>query len=75
MLFLTKENYDKSSIKGHIFYRYEPSLTNGVSGGIPHLKTFVVEDEEEGSERCLLYMGSHNFTKAAWGTYEKGKNK
>jgi hypothetical protein len=34
----------------------------------------VVEDEEEGSERCVLYMGSHNFTKAAWGTYEKGKN-
>jgi hypothetical protein len=46
VLFLIKENYDKSDIKAHIFYRYEESLTNGVLGGIPHLKTLIVEDEE-----------------------------
>jgi hypothetical protein len=22
----------------------------------------------------MLYLGSHNLTKAAWGTYEKGNN-
>jgi hypothetical protein len=27
--------------------------------------------EIEGKNECVLYVGSHNMTMAAWGTYEK----
>lgn len=63
------ENYAKCELKKQIFYRYEPSAFNGVEGGIPHLKTIVVHEEK--SERVVLYVGSHNFTQAAWGSFEK----
>jgi hypothetical protein len=69
VLCLSGENYAKCDLKGQIFHRYEPSEFNGVAGGIPHLKTIVVQEKD--SERCLLYMGSHNLTKAAWGAFEK----
>jgi hypothetical protein len=38
--------------------------------GIPHQKTVIEEGEGE-SDRCVLYVGSHNFTIADWGSYEK----
>jgi phosphatidylserine/phosphatidylglycerophosphate/cardiolipin synthase-like enzyme len=56
-------------MRGRIFHKYEESPSNGVAGGIPHLKTIIIEDEEAESDRCVLYLGSHNFTKAAWGNY------
>lgn len=43
-----------------------------MKGAIPHLKTIVIEDlENKDKNECIFFMGSHNMTKAAWGTYEK----
>jgi hypothetical protein len=50
-----------------------------IKGAIPHLKTIVVEEnnnknnQDSPQNKCIFYLGSHNMTRAAWGTYEKGK--
>jgi hypothetical protein len=76
VLFLKKENYYKSELKKEVFYYYEPSDRNHVKGAIPHLKTVVIENQDPQSEEerneCVFFMGSHNMTKAAWGSYDKG---
>ncbi len=73
---MKKENYYKSELKKEVFYYYEPSERNYVKGAIPHLKTVVIENQDPQSEdernECVFFMGSHNMTKAAWGSYDKG---
>ena len=66
MLFLTEANYQKSEYKKKIFYKFDTNSKNPILGCIPHLKVVVIEDEENEKE-CILYVGSHNMTKAAWG--------
>ncbi len=36
---------------------------------MPHLKTIVVDDDE--GKDVVFYIGSHNFTKGAWGSMSK----
>ena len=73
VLFLKKENYYKSDLRKEVFHYYEPSDKNKVKGAIPHLKTMIVEDlspqNDSDQKHCIFFMGSHNMTKAAWGTY------
>jgi phosphatidylserine/phosphatidylglycerophosphate/cardiolipin synthase-like enzyme len=41
-----------------------------VAGGIPHLKTIIIDEKDnKDNQKIFLYLGSHNLTKAAWGTY------
>lgn len=74
-MFLKKENYYKSDLKKEVFYHYEPSERNNVKGAIPHLKTVLIENldpqTDEEKNECIFFMGSHNMTKAAWGSYDK----
>lgn len=66
VLFLTAQNWKKSDSKG-ILHKYDTNPLNPILGCIPHLKTIVLE--EENSNKCILYVGSHNMTKAAWGRF------
>ena len=62
-------------MKKDVFYHYEPSERNNVQGAIHHLKTVIIENQDpqtdEERENCIFFMGSHNMTKAAWGSFEK----
>ena len=41
-----------------------------VSGGyIPHSKIIIFSKENEVTDETIIYIGSHNFTKSAWGAW------
>ena len=65
-LFLKKELYEHRYFPKKIFYQFE------ASGIIPHSKIFIVtDDDHEVNDNTVIYFGSHNFSPAAWGKYEK----
>lgn len=42
-------------------------------GVIPHLKIMIVTDDDyEINDNTIIYFGSHNCTRSAWGKLEKG---
>lgn len=66
-LFLKKDFYDSGKLPKKIFHQYE-----GAAGTVGHLKVFVVtDDDDEINDDTIIYFGSHNFSPAAWGKYEK----
>lgn len=69
-MFLKKENYMRDrEAAGQILHRFDTNPLNPILGCIPHLKLAIIEEESSG--RAIVYMGSHNMTKAAWGRFEK----
>ncbi|EGR30196.1 tyrosyl-DNA phosphodiesterase family protein, putative [Ichthyophthirius multifiliis] len=70
---LNEKYYSNEKFIKDVFYQFEcPKGYFYHSGVIPHLKVMVVNDKEDQiSDDSLIYVGSHNFTGAAWGRYEK----
>ena len=68
---MKKDIYNQSENTNYLFYKYQTKNSNGAEGSIPHLKTIIVEEEDNKTDDCTLFVGSHNMTKAAWGGYEK----
>lgn len=73
VLFLTGENYKKSDIAKKVLHKYDTNPLNPILGSIPHLKSVLIQPsaESEGIKKGILYLGSHNMTKAAWGKCQK----
>jgi hypothetical protein len=66
---LTGENYKKSDIAKKVLHKYDTNPLNPILGSIPHLKSVLIEssNQDESATKGILYLGSHNMTKAAWG--------
>ena len=75
-LFLKKNNYDRFKFEKSILRRFEG--LECVDGGkviTPHIKVILIINNDEINDQTVIYIGSHNFTKAAWGGYDfKGSN-
>eukprot|EP01017_Pseudomicrothorax_dubius_P024515 TRINITY_DN2604_c0_g2_i1.p1 TRINITY_DN2604_c0_g2~~TRINITY_DN2604_c0_g2_i1.p1 ORF type:complete len:530 (-),score=122.28 TRINITY_DN2604_c0_g2_i1:115-1704(-) len=72
-LLLASKNWDKDTFPKKSFSKYEGKEDYAFShGAIPHLKVFVVCNEDFSvDDDTIIYYGSHNFSPAAWGKYEK----
>lgn len=65
-LFLKKDFYESGKLPKKIFHQFE------APGIVPHLKVFMItDDDNEINDDTCIYFGSHNFSPAAWGKYEK----
>ena len=65
-LFLKKDFYESGRLPKKIFHQFE------APGIIPHLKVFIItNDDTTINDDTIIYFGSHNFSPAAWGKYER----
>ena len=72
-LILAPEIYERNTFPRNILHQFQGSEGYAFNDGIiPHLKVFVVTEESgEITDDTYIYFGSHNFSPAAWGRYEK----
>ncbi|KAL4463415.1 hypothetical protein ABPG72_017136 [Tetrahymena utriculariae] len=78
-LFLTSKRYQKESFLKNIFYQFQCKQMDSLGesqdkqkGIIPHFKTMIVcEQNGEINDDTVIYIGSHNFSEAAWGKLNK----
>ena len=65
--------YQKDSFPKQILHQFEcPEDYAYHEGLIPHIKVFIVTEENNSiNDDTIIYFGSHNFSAAAWGKYEK----
>lgn len=72
-LILAPEIYERTTFPKNILHQFQGSENYAFNDGIiPHLKVFVVMEESgEITDDTYIYFGSHNFSAAAWGRYEK----
>ena len=72
-LFFSKKLYEKESFPKNIFYKFGcPEQYSYHFGLIPHLKVCIVTYKDmEINDDTIILFGSHNFTAAAFGKYEK----
>lgn len=72
-LWLKLETFNKNTFPKDIFHQFEGSdnyFWN--AGAIPHIKVFIVtEDDQQITDKTIIYIGSHNLSQAAWGRLEK----
>lgn len=72
VFFVKKENYDKKGFPKESFCRFEgPEGNEGFSGHLSHSKVIVLHDDFNIGDDTTIYIGSHNFSSAAWGAVEK----
>lgn len=78
-LFLNEMHYDSFKFKQNILKKFE--LNEKLDKKlmiIPHYKIFIVSHHNNTSkllidDDTMIYIGSHNFTKSAWGNIAKDK--
>lgn len=72
-VFLKKSLYDTSKFRKEVMAQYEGNgLISNNGQVIPHVKAMIISNENGAiNDDTVLYLGSHNLTKAAWGRYEK----
>jgi hypothetical protein len=70
-IFLDGDKYSSRKFKKGILGHFEHNNTiKSDMKFIPHLKICIISNsEEEITDDTILYIGSHNMTKAAWGRY------
>jgi len=75
-LLLSEKNYDKTNFIKSVFHKFEgPEDYNYHHGILPHLKVGIVTKKDMViDDDTIIYYGSHNFTAAAWGKYEKNRS-
>lgn len=75
-LLLSEKNYEKQSFIKKVFQKFEgPDDYNFHHGILPHLKVGIVTKKDQKiDDDTIIYYGSHNFTAAAWGKYEKNRS-
>ena len=73
-LFLNTETYEKQWFIRDAMRKFETNpLFTYNDGVIPHLKIMIVTDDDyEIDDNTIIYFGSHNCTRSAWGKLEKG---
>jgi tyrosyl-DNA phosphodiesterase-1 len=69
-LFLDKDQHDSFKFQKRVLRQFQKK-TEG-EHLIPHIKLFLVSRAGEMvSDDTIIYLGSHNFTTAAWGRFEQ----
>lgn len=72
-LFFKREFFDNIRFEKSILYKYEgKGDIDGDNGVVSHVKLMVVMKNGVICDDSIIYLGSHNFTKAAWGKFVKG---
>ena len=71
-LFLKRDLYESFKFNKSVMRQFEGNrLVTGSNQVTPHLKFFVVKNQEEISDDTVIYVGSHNLTASAWGSFSK----
>ena len=70
VFFVKQEHYEKKGFPKESFCLFEG--TEGLSGHLSHSKVMILHDRYEIQDSTVIYVGSHNFSGAAWGALEKG---
>ena len=70
-IFLANSKYKSIKFKKQVFSKFEIHPDNPSNGVVPHLKACIICNNKSGeiTDDTILYLGSHNMTKAAWGRY------
>ena len=76
-VFLKKDLYQTSKFRKEVMAQFEGNGRISNNGQvIPHMKAMIISNENgEINDDTVMYIGSHNLTKAAWGRYEKFSHK
>lgn len=70
-LFLTRREYDRYKFEKSVLRKYQGNFSLiGSQNVMPHLKVFVIANDALIDDDTSIYLGSHNFTKAAWGHFQ-----
>ena len=74
-LFLSKSLYHSFKFEKRVMRQFEGNQkVSGNSQVTPHLKILIVKNSDGITDDSIVYVGSHNFTIAAWGAFEKGSS-
>ena len=75
-LFFRMEYYDSIRFEKDILYKYEGrNKYNGDNGVLSHCKILIATKNNKIDDDTIIYLGSHNFTKSAWGKFVKNYSK
>lgn len=67
-LFLKKSLFETFSFKRSVLCKYRGNQSVAGNNQVtPHLKAFIITNQEEITDDTIVYIGSANFTVAAWG--------
>lgn len=73
-LFFNKRIYHKVSFNANILTQFENNdKVYGDDNFVSHSKIFVVLRDSKIDDDTVIYIGSHNFTKSAWGKISRQK--
>jgi len=73
-LFFNKKTYHKINFNADILTQFENNETvYGDENIVSHSKVFIVLHGSKVDDDTVIYIGSHNFTKSAWGKISRGK--
>ena len=73
-LFFNKKIYHKISFNADLLTQFENNeAVYGDECFVSHSKIFVVMRDSKIDDDTVIYIGSHNFTKAAWGKISRNK--
>ena len=68
-LFLRRSDYERPAFEKSVMRKFEGnSQLFGSNQILSHLKVFIIINNGLIDDDSTVYIGSHNFTKAAWGT-------
>ena len=73
-LFLNKSLYESYKFEKRVLQKFEGN--RAIEGNCvvnSHVKAMIVRNTMEINDDSVLYLGSHNFTPAAWGTFSKDR--
>ena len=70
------EYFDSIRFEKDILYKYEGrNKYIGDNGVLSHCKILIATKNNKVDDDTIIYIGSHNFTKAAWGKFVKNYSK
>jgi tyrosyl-DNA phosphodiesterase 1 len=72
VFFLRESDYSKSDFpKSSLCNIESPFAFPQIAGHLSHSKVMIAHNNYEIDDDTVIYIGSHNFSSAAWGRYEK----
>lgn len=72
--FLNEKNYTAANFPKEMFHHFEPPPTMPmIHGHLSHSKV-VIAYSNAINDDTVIYLGSHNLSKAAWGSFNKTGN-
>lgn len=73
LLFFDGNNYEKIGFCKEALCKFEPK--NNMTELLSHTKICLITIDNKICDDSIIYFGSHNLSKSAWGTYCKGMSK